>query len=186
MKVRIYIKSILLCALIALALGGFLLHNRIHKVWAADWWNIPALIHQIRVAETAEYHNLVPAIAAVLSIIVVPLLFLFRKSTPYAYVINSFTVIVGTITMSHYSIAHWPANTAVTISTILTGTMLMDIFILWGKFFVGKAIFELEIFGYSSEMERKGNPFRYPNLGWWLVHMVAVSVVYSLGHILWS
>lgn len=173
MKVRTYIKSILLCALIALALGGFLLHTRTHPVQQPQ-------------SKEIEYDNLVPVISAVLSIIIVPILFLFRKSIPYAYVINSFTVIVGTITMAHYSIANWPKETAVTVHTILFGTMLMDIIILWGKFFVGKAIFELEIFGYDATRERKGNPLRYPNLGWWLVHMVAVSVVYSLGHILWS
>ena len=173
MKVRTYIKSILLCALILIAIGGFLLHTRIHPL------KDPKTME-------AEYENLVPLIAGILSIIVVPILFLFKKSTPYAYVINGLTVIVGTITMTHYSIATWPANTAVTVRTIILGTMLMDIVILWGKFFVGKALFELEIFGYSGEMERKGNPLRYPNIGWWLVHLVAVSIVYSLGHILWS
>lgn len=170
MSVRTYIKTMLLCGLVSLAIGGFLLHSRIHKVWSA---------------RSIEYVNLVPAISGILGIIIVPLLFCFRKTIAYAYVINGFTVIVGTITMAHYSIAHWPPNTAVTMKTILFGTLLMDIIILWGKFFVGKALFELEIFGYDTTRERKGKTYRYPNMGWWLIHLVAVTVVYYLGYLLW-
>ena len=28
-------------------------------------------------------------------------------------------------------------------------------------------------------------PFRFLNPGWWLVHLVGISVVYALGHFLW-
>ena len=160
----------LLCGLVSLAVGGFLLHSRIHKVWSA---------------ESTEYVNLVPAISGILGIIIVPLLFCFRKTIAYGYVLNGFTVIVGTVTMAHYSIANWPTNTAVTVKTILFGTLLMDIIILWGKFFVGKALFDLEIFGYDAARERKGKTYRYPNIGWWLIHLVGVSIVYYLGNLLW-
>ena len=166
MSVRAYIKTMLLCGLISLAIGGFLLHSRIHPV-------------------SGEYANLVPAISGILAIIIVPLLFCFRKTISYGYVLNGFTVIVGTITMAHYSISNWPENTAITAKTILFGTLFMDIIILWGKFFIGKALFDLEFFGYDALKEKKGNTFRYPNLGWWAVHVAGVSIVYYLGHILW-
>ena len=166
MSVKAYTKTMLLMGLIMIALGGFLLHSRFHP---AD-------------AKTA---NIVPAICGILSIIVVPILFLFRRTIAYGYVLNGFTVIIGTITMAHLSIATWPENTAVTAKTIIFGTLLMDIIILWGKFFIGKAIFDLEFFGYDAGREKKGVTYRYPNLGWWLVHLVTVSIVYYLGHILW-
>ena len=59
---RTYVKLTLLGALIALSVGGFLLHVRIHPF-------------------TQNPSNIVPVISCVLSIIVVPLLFSFRKTT---------------------------------------------------------------------------------------------------------
>jgi len=63
---RTYVKSTLLGALIALSLGGFLLHVRIHPF-----------------AQNSS--NIVPVISCLLSIIVVPLLFSFRKTISYGY-----------------------------------------------------------------------------------------------------
>jgi hypothetical protein len=164
MTIRTYVKSILLIGLFTLSLGGFLLHSRIHPV-------------------TKEAINLIPAICGVLGILVVPVLFFFKKTIAYGYVINGFAVIIGTITMAHYSIAHWPNPT--TVQAILLNTTLADILILWGKFFIGKSIFDLEFFGYDAGKEKKGKTYRYPNIGWWLVHLAAVSIVYYLGNILW-
>jgi hypothetical protein len=64
--------------------------------------------------------------------------------------------------------------------------MLIDILIAWGKFFVGKALFELETFGYDATRPKTGITYRYPNRGWWLIHLTAVSFVYYLGNRLWS
>jgi hypothetical protein len=164
MTIRTYVKSILLIGLFTLSLGGFLLHSRIHPV-------------------TKEAVNLIPAICGVLGILVVPVLFSFKKTIAYGYVINGFAVIIGTITMAHYSIAHWPNPT--TVQAVLLNTTLADILILWGKFFIGKSIFDLEFFGYDASKEKKGKTYRYPNIGWWLVHLAAVSIVYYLGNILW-
>jgi len=164
MSVKGYTKTILLLGLFVLALGGFLLHSRIHPV-------------------PMKPANTVPATCGFLSIVVVPLLFLFRRTIAYGYVLNGFTVIIGTITMAHYSIAFPPEK--MTVGLIITNTLIADILILWGKFFVGKAIFDLEFFGYDAAREKKGVTYRYPNLGWWLIHLAAVSIVYYLGHILW-
>jgi hypothetical protein len=164
MSARTYIKSTLLIGLLVLSIGGLLLHSRIHPVGA-------------------NHSNLVPAISGVLAVLVVPLLFCFRKTIAYGYVLNGFMVITGTITMSHFSIAHWP-NPA-TVQAVLLNTMLADILILWSKFFVGKSLFDLEFFGYEAAREKKGKSFRYPNMGWWFVHLGTVSIVYYLGHILW-
>jgi hypothetical protein len=164
MTVRAYIKSMLLIGLLTLSIGGLLLHSRIHPV-------------------KTNYSNLVPAVSGLLSVLVVPLLFCFRRTIAYGYVLNGFLVIIGTITMAHFSIAHWP-NPA-TLQGVLVNTLLADILILWGKFFIGKSIFDLEFFGYDAAREKKGVTYRYPNMGWWLIHLVAISIIYYIGFMLW-
>jgi hypothetical protein len=73
----------------------------------------------------------------------------------------------------------------VTVKAVLLTTTLADILILWGKFFIGKALFDLEFFGYDAAKEKKGVSYRYPNMGWWFIHLVTVSIVYYLGFMLW-
>src|SRR4030043_977942 len=163
MTIRTYTKAILLTALVTLSFGGFLLHVRIHPV-----------------AQNSA--NLIPLVCGGLSILVIPLLFSFKKTVEYGYVLNGILVIIGTIGMAHFSIVHWPAPA--TVGAILLKTTLADIAILWGKFFVGKALFDLEFFGYDPHKAKKGITYRYPNLGWWTVHLVAISLVYLLGNLL--
>jgi hypothetical protein len=164
MTVRTYTKTILLAALITLSLGGFLLHSRIHPI-------------------AKNPANLIPAISCLLSIFVIPALFSFKKTVEYGYVLNGFLVIIGTIAMAHLSLVNWPAPA--TVGAILFKTTLADILILWGKFFVGKALFDLEFFGYDPRKTKKGKTYRYPNLGWWLIHLAVISLVYVLGNQLW-
>jgi hypothetical protein len=164
MTVRTYIKTMLLVGLVSLSIGGILLHTRIHPI-------------------KTNNSNLVPAISCILSILVVPALFCFRKTIAYGYVLNGFLVIVGTITMAHFSLAHWP--NPITVQAFFLNTLLADILILWGKFFIGKSIFDLEFFGYDAAREKKGITYRYPNMGWWLIHLVTVSIVYYIGFMLW-
>lgn len=164
MTVRTYIRSILLLALITLALGGFMLHFRLHPI-----------------AENPAF--LVPFVAGILGVVVVPVLFLFRQTLSYGYVLNGFLAIIGTVVMGHYSLAHWPP--AATLQGVLFNTLLAEILILWGKFFIGKALFELETFGYDKSRAKIGVTYRYPNLGWWAAHLIAVGTVYFLGNQFW-
>ena len=164
MTIKAYVKSILLSALIVLGLGGLLLHLRVH----------PA---------SQNPSNYVALVSGLLSVLLVPLLFGFKKTVHYGYVLNGFLAIVGSIVMAHLSIVHWP--TPATLKSILLQTTLADILILWGKFFVGKALFDLEFYGYDAAREKKGIAYRYPNLGWWLIHFVLVAVVYYLGNRFW-
>jgi hypothetical protein len=164
MTMRTYVKSVLLIALVTLSLGGFLLHSRIHPV-------------------SQNSSNVIPAISGLLSILVIPVLFSFKKTIEYGYVANGFLAIIGTIVMTHFSIAHWPTPT--TLGSIVFKTMLADILILWTKFFIGKSLFDLEFYGYDPGKVKKGTTYRYPQLGWWLIHLGAVSLVYFLGNLLW-
>jgi len=164
MTIKTYLKTILISALVVMSFGGFLLHLRIHPF-------------------NQNPSNIVPFIAGILSIVVVPLLFSFKKLVEYGYVLNGMLVIVGTITMAHFSIAHWsiPAS----FGSFVLKTTLADILLLWGNFLIGKSLFDMEFYGSSFDREKRGKTYRYPNLGWWTIHLFAISVIYSLGHILW-
>ena len=164
MSTRTYIKSLLLVSLTTLAIGGFFLHLRIHPF-------------------TEHAYGAVPFISGLLSILLVPCLFSFRKTLDYGYVLNGLLVILGTITMAHFSIAHWPQPAS--FEAVLLKTTMADILILWAKFFVGKALFELELHGYDPNHTKQGASWRYPNLGWWMIHLAAISAVYGLGNLLW-
>lgn len=159
------LKRTLVAALFFLSLGGFLLHLRIHSPG-----QIPAYF--------------VPFISGIFSLIVLPLLFWFRRTVAYAYVINGFIVIIGTITMTHFSIANFPGP--LSLAGIFLDTTLADIAVLWGKFALGKAIFDLHLLRSDADVRPPGRYFRYPNMGWWWVHLVTVTVVYALGNILWK
>jgi hypothetical protein len=164
MTVKASVKSFLLCALVALALGGFLLHVRIHPF-------------------ARNSFNFVPFILGILSIVVIPLLFSSGKTIAYGYVLNGFSVIIGTIVMAHFSIVHFSAPFS--LKSVFLNTLMGDILLLWGKFFVGKALFDLETFGYDADKAEGGKPFRYPSMGWWFVHLLLISLVYVLGNRLW-
>lgn len=164
MSTRTYIKSLLLVSLITLAIGGFFLHLRIHPF-------------------TEHAYGIVPFISGLLSILLVPCLFSFRKTLDYGYILNGLLVIIGTITMAHFAVAHWPQP--VSFEALLLNTTLADILILWAKFFVGKALFDLELYGYDPNRTKAGVSWRYPNLGWWMIHVAAIAAVYWLGNLLW-
>lgn len=159
------IKGTLLAALFFLALGGWLLHTRIHPI-------------------TADEDYLIPFVSGLLSIFIIPWLFWSRRTLPLGYLLNGFSVIIGTITMAHFSIAHFEG--ALSFPSIFLNTTFADISLLWGKFFVGKALFDLEFLSTDQDVIPNGRFFRYPNWGWWLVHLVLLSIVYALGNILWK
>jgi len=166
MKKKDYIRAILILAIFCMALGGWLLHLRIHGI-------------------SKDAENYIPAIAGLISVFVTPVLFIFRSTIPFAYLINGMTVIIGTIAMIHFSIEHPPA--VWTLQSIFIGTLLADILLLWGKFAVGKALFELDFaLGQPDGSIRKGRFFRFPNMGFWFVHVVTLTVVYVIGSYFWK
>lgn len=159
------VKIILLSALFLVSLGGFLLHLRIHQ-------------------PTARTANYVPFISGILSVIIIPAMFMFRSTTAYAYVINGMLAIIGTITMAHYSLGGLFSISAA--QDIFLKTTMPDIFVLWGKFALGKAIFDFETSASNLDMPHKGRFIRYPNMGWWLVHLVFLSLLYAIGNVFWK
>lgn len=166
MKKKDSLQRTLLLAIFFLALGGWLLHLRIHPL-----------------AKDAE--NIIPAAACFISAIIIPVLFMFRSTISFAYLLNGMTVIIGTITMTHFSIENPPP--VWTLQTLLFGTCLPDIFLLWGKFAVGKALFDMEsTIQRPDESVRGGRFFRFPNMGFWYVHVVTLTTVYLIGRYFWK
>jgi hypothetical protein len=159
------IRILLIAGLVAASLGGWLLHLRIHSPG-----NSPV--------------NFIPFIAGLVSIVILPAMFFSKKTIAYAYVINGMIVIVGVITMGHVSRMRLPDHP--TFAAILLGTLLADIILLLTKFLFGKALFELEMFKAVDASARQGRIWRYPNMGWWCVHLAVLSAVYAAGNLLWK
>ena len=158
MRQKQKLRLLLVAGLFFVSLGGWLLHGRIHP---------PSKL-----------------IAGLISIVAVPTMFLFKRTVAYAYVLNGLLVILGTITMIHFSLVHLPEQ--VTVVTVVSKTLLPDVLILLTNFLLGKAVFELELLRSEEMPGRRGRYFRYPNMGWWFVHLFALSAVYALGHFLWK
>jgi hypothetical protein len=166
MKKKDYLRVTLILAILFLALGGWLLHLRIHTI-------------------DKDAENYIPAVAGFISVIIIPVLFMFRSTIPFAYLLNGMTVIIGTITMTSFSIENHPP--VWTLQTILFGTCLADIILLWGKFAVGKALFDMEsIVQHPDDPVRGGRFFRFPNMGFWYAHVVTLTTVYLIGKYFWK
>jgi len=113
-----YLKLVLICGLVFLSLGGWLLHLRIHT---------PAV---------ENTQNFIPLFSGLIGIIVLPLMFYFNRTLSYAYVLNGMIAIIGTITMTHFSWRNLSGE--LTISAIFLNTLFADIAVLWGKFRLAK------------------------------------------------
>lgn len=152
MTVKRRLKTALVAGLFFISAGGCLLHYFVH--------------------EPAKHpYSAVPLIVAAVNFLITPWLFCARKTLHAAYLLNGFSVIIGTVTMGHYSIVKSP--------------IVPDIFILWAKFAMGYAIFYIEMFSLDASLRPGWKTIRYPHFGFWVIHLVAFSVVYALGNLLW-
>ena len=95
-----------------LSLGGLLLHIRIHP-------------------PDHSVFNWTPVVFGVLGTAVLPWLFNYRRTMPWAYLLNLAAVVVGTVTMAWHTATHWEG--AVTWQAVLLRSTLADIVILLAK-----------------------------------------------------
>ncbi|HET6427286.1 MAG TPA: hypothetical protein VFJ30_02665 [Phycisphaerae bacterium] len=116
-----------------LSAGGLLLHIRIHRPGADLFFWIPVAF-------------------GVMTTFAVPVLFNFRRTVTWAYVLNLATVIVGTVTMAYFAARTWQGP--VTWDTVLLRSTLPDILILWAKLPLGEHI--LRHFRQAEAAERAG------------------------------
>jgi len=157
------IKITLILEFFLLALGGWLLHYRIHS-------------------PVKEAVYLIPFFTGIIGVFCIPILFYFRKTLLYAYLINGFIAIIGTILMAQFSVEHFQGP--LTPLNIIINTLFADIALLWARFSVGKALFELEFLKMDADVVVKGRFFRFPNMGWWWAHLLGFTAVYVLGKII--
>ena len=106
-------------ALFLVSLGGFLLHIRIHPL-------------------SEETINLVPFVSGIISILGLPLLFNYRRTVAWAYMLNLIGVAVGTAAMAHHSIVDWQGS--VTLDGVILKSTFPDIVLLWAKVPLGHTI----------------------------------------------
>jgi hypothetical protein len=150
-----------ICAIFLLSLGGWLLHVRIHTV-------------SFDAANPSNPAFLVPFLAGILSIVIVPFLLNFRGTFVAGYLINGMSVVVGTLTMGAFSLAK--LSSPITFKGLVVGTLLADILLLFPKLFLGQIV----LFHYHPKgMGRLFTPF------WWMKHFIYLSVIFTLGHFLW-
>lgn len=159
------IKATLITGLVLLSLGGWLLHYRIHPLDKAAI-------------------NYAPFVSGILGVFVLPFLFSSRKTLNLAYLLNGFQVILATVLMGDFSIVHFEGP--LTPVTIVMNTLLVDIGIAWAKFCIGKAVYDLEYLRTDVDTVSRGRYFRWPNMGWWWVHLAGFAAVYAAGRILWK
>lgn len=126
-------RRALLIGLFLFAVGGLLLHFRIHPFLQPDKDHPGVTIFRGSfVAAT-----LLPLI----DVVVVTALFASRRTAPVAHLVNGMLVIFGTVLMGHFAIAGLAPKDPPLLDWVLRSTF-PDIVIAWGDFFVGKALYQ--------------------------------------------
>lgn len=131
-------KRILLIALFLIAVSGLLLHYRIHNFIVPDKLNPGVFVF--------NGTRFLSFIFSLIDVILVTLLFTSRKTAVYGYLLNGLIVIYGTVFMAHFSIAKLTTKSIPLKDWVLKST-IPDIGIAWVDFFIGKALYDLNIRG---------------------------------------
>lgn len=131
-------KKSYVAVLFLLAISGLLLHLRIHPFMIQNP-NIPG-------EKIFDFTRFLATILPLIDVIFVTILFSFRKTAVYGYLLNGLIVIYGTILMAHFSINEMIVKNLPIQAMILKST-LPDIGIAWGDFFVGKLLYDLYMKG---------------------------------------
>ena len=122
----------LFSALVLLGVGGFLLHYRIHPFLVTD---------KLTGGVSFDGTEFIASLLGLADVFVVTLLFISRKTAVYGYLLNGMLVILGTILMTHFSIAYFIAK-GIPPGGPIINSMLPDIAIAWADFLVGRALYE--------------------------------------------
>lgn len=126
----------LILLLILLALAGLIVHYRAHPIFISDKLNPDIL--------KFKFSNFLAFCLSLFDLIVVTLLFLFRKTIVYAYLLNGLLAIYGIVMMVHFSIhliisKNWPIN----FESIFVFSTFPQILTLIADFIVGKLLYDL-------------------------------------------
>jgi hypothetical protein len=125
-------RRALLWALVLVALGGLLLHYRVHP------YLLPDKEHPGQMLFRGSF--LVATLLPLFDLIVVTTLFLSRRTAALAFLINGLLVVYGTVLMGHFSIAMLAPRGPSLADWFLKSTF-PDIALAWGDFMIGKALY---------------------------------------------
>jgi hypothetical protein len=125
-------RRALLGALFLLALGGFLLHFRIHPFLAPDREHPGELLFR------GQF--LAASLLPLLDLVAVTALFARRSTAPLGYLLNGVIVIYGTVLMGHFSIATLAPKAPSPADWLLKSTF-PDVAIAAGDFLLGSALY---------------------------------------------
>ena len=125
-------RRLLLGALFLMALGALMLHLRIHPFLAPDKANPGTLFFRPSFVAASLF--------PLLDVVLVTLLFSFRRTAVYGHLLNGLIVIYGTILMAHFSIAVLAPQSLPLLQSIMKST-LPDIALAWADFLVGAALY---------------------------------------------
>lgn len=126
-------RRVLLAGLFLVALGGLLLHARVHPVFVPDPGDPAARL--FRPAFLAA--TLLP----MLDVLVVTALLGFRRTAALGYLLNGMIVIYGAVIMGHYSLETLAPKHLGAAEWMFRST-LPDIAIAGADFCLGRAVFE--------------------------------------------
>jgi len=125
-------RRTLLGALFLIALGGFLLHYRVHPFLVPD----PARPGSLLLRGQVLPASLLP----LLDLLLVTALFARRSTAPLGHLLNGVIAIYGAVLMGHFSIETLAPRALAPADWLLRST-LPDIAIAAGDFLVGSALY---------------------------------------------
>lgn len=134
---------ILVLAMFLIALGGGLLHYRIHQPFVDN----PAPEHQpgqeiiVSVGKKFSLPHGLASVFSLLDIVLITALFCSRKTAGYGFLFKGLFAIFGIILMGHFSISALSKSNPGFSDWIFRST-LPDILVVLGGFFIGKAIYD--------------------------------------------
>jgi hypothetical protein len=125
-------RRALLWALVLVALGGLLLHYRLHP------YLLPDKEHPGQTIFRGSF--LAATLLPLLDLIVVTALFTSRRTAALAFLINGMLVVYGTVLMGHFSVAMLAPREPSLADWLLKSTF-PDIALAWGDFMIGRALY---------------------------------------------
>ena len=130
-------KRILVVSLILLAFLGFIRHYEIHPF---------LILNDNGDKYQFDSINFLATFLSFIDLTMVSVLFCFRKTAVFGYVLNGMIVIYGTVLMIHYSLAQIEISTT-SFFDIIKYSTLPYIAIAWFDFFLGRALFNAYMHG---------------------------------------
>ena len=111
----------LVLSLFLVSLGGLLIHLRIHPLSAGKAANWTAFVFGLT------------------STLAVPVMFYYRGTAKWAWILNLAAVAVGTLGMGHEGLERL-REAGFSLSGLIFDSLLADIFILWAKVGIGQVL----------------------------------------------